>query len=87
VSNSLSPAYKNAPVEFLCEHWRMFAWCPVDMPGIARELVKHELKIFPIAKLIKKSMRRYSPEKSRLMDEEINRLLDTMFIREIKEAT
>jgi hypothetical protein len=57
------------------------------MPGIPRELAENELKIFPNAKPIKNSMRRYSLEKSRLMGKEINRLLDAKFIREIKEAT
>jgi hypothetical protein len=65
----------------------MFAWCPADMPGIPRELAEHELKIFPNAKPIKKSMRRYNPEKARSIGEEINRLLEAKFIREIKEAT
>jgi hypothetical protein len=74
-------------VKVLCEHWRMFPWCPADMPSIPRELAKHELKIFPNAKPIKHSMHRYSPEKSRSMGEEINQLLDAKFIREIKEAT
>jgi hypothetical protein len=65
----------------------MFAWCPADMPGIPRELTEHELKIFPNAKPIKQSMHHYNPEKARLMGEEINRLLEAKFIREIKEAT
>jgi hypothetical protein len=65
----------------------MFAWCPADMPVIPRELVEHELKIFPNAKPIKQSMRRYNPEKARSMGEEINPLLEAKFIREIKEAT
>jgi hypothetical protein len=65
----------------------MFAWCPEDMPGIPRELAEHELKIFPNAKPVKQSMRRYNPEKARSMAEEINRLLEAKFIREIKEAT
>jgi hypothetical protein len=65
----------------------MFAWCPADMPGILRELAEHELKIFPNAKPIKQTMRRYNPEKSRAMGEEINRLLEAKFIKEIKEAT
>jgi hypothetical protein len=65
----------------------MFAWCPADMPGIPRELAKHELKIFPNAKPVKQSMRRYNPEKAKSMGEEINRLLEAKFIREIKEAT
>jgi hypothetical protein len=65
----------------------MFAWCPADMPGIPRELAEHELKIFPNAKPVKQSMRRYNPEKAKSMGEEINRLLEAKFIREIKEAT
>jgi hypothetical protein len=73
-------------IEFLYEHWRMFAWCPADMPGIPRELVKHKLKIFPNAKPIKQSMCRYNSEKARSMGEEINRLLEAKFIRVIKEA-
>jgi hypothetical protein len=52
-----------------------------------RELAEHELKIFPNMKPIKKSMRRYSPAKSKSMGEEINRLLKAKFIRELKEAT
>jgi hypothetical protein len=65
----------------------MFAWCPADMPGIPRELVEHELKIFPNAKPIKQSMRRYNPEKDRSMGKEINRFPEAKFIGEIKEAT
>jgi hypothetical protein len=65
----------------------MFAWCPADMSGIPRELAEHELKIFPNAKPIKQSMRRYNLEKARSMGEEINRLLEAKFFREIKEAT
>jgi hypothetical protein len=65
----------------------MFAWCPADMPGIPRELAEHELKIFPNTKPVKQSMRRYNPEKAKSMGEEINRLLEAKFIREIKEAT
>jgi hypothetical protein len=57
------------------------------MPGIPRELAEHELKIFPNAKPIKQSMRRYNPEKTRAMGEGINRLLELKFIREINEAT
>jgi hypothetical protein len=34
------------------------------MLGIPRELAEHELTIFPNAKPIKESMRRYNPEKA-----------------------
>jgi hypothetical protein len=65
----------------------MYAWCPAYMPGIPRELTEHDLKIFPNAKPLKQSMRRYNPEKARSMGGEINRLLEAKLIREIKEAT
>jgi hypothetical protein len=57
------------------------------MPGIPRKLAEHELNIFLNAKPIKQSMHRYNPEKARAMGEEINRLLEAKFIRDIKEAT
>jgi hypothetical protein len=57
------------------------------MPGNPRELAKHKLKIFPNTKPVKQSMHRYNPEKARSMGEEINRLLEVKFIREIKRAT
>jgi hypothetical protein len=57
------------------------------MPGIPKELTEHKLKIFSNAKPIKQSMRCYNLEKARSMGEEINRLLEEKFIREIKEAT
>jgi hypothetical protein len=52
----------------------------------ARVSNQDELKIFPNAKPIKQSMRRYNPEKAWAMGKEINCLLEAKFIREIKEA-
>jgi hypothetical protein len=58
-------------VEFLREHWRMFASCPADMLGIPRELAEHELKIFPNVKPIKQSMCHYNPEKAQAMGKDV----------------
>jgi hypothetical protein len=30
----------------------MFAWQPVDMPSVPRELAEHKLKFYPQAKLV-----------------------------------
>ena len=57
------------------------------MPGIPRELVEHSLQIFPNAKPIKQSLRRFSEPKRKAIGEEVNRLLDAKFIRETKKAT
>src|SRR5664279_354427 len=57
------------------------------MPGVPRELVEHALEVYPDAKPIKKSLRRFSEPKRKAIGEEINRLLAANFIREIKQAT
>jgi hypothetical protein len=57
------------------------------MPSFPRELAEHELKIFSNTNPIKLSMHCYSGLKSKAMGEEINRLLEAKFTREIKEET
>ena len=44
-------------VKFLREQWRIFAWCPADMPGIPRELAEHSLNVYPDAKPVKQPTR------------------------------
>src|SRR5664279_1784903 len=57
------------------------------MPSIPKEFAEHSLKVYPDAKPIKQSMRRFSEPKRTAIGEEINRLLAAKFIREIKKAT
>jgi hypothetical protein len=40
-------------VEFLREHWEIFAWYPSDMPRVPKELVEHALNVDPKARPIK----------------------------------
>jgi hypothetical protein len=39
-------------IKFLYERWEIFAWCPLDMPGVPRELVEHALNVDPKARLM-----------------------------------
>jgi hypothetical protein len=74
-------------VEFLCERWEIFAWCPSDMPGVPRELVEHALNIDPKAKPVKQPLRRFDEPKRKAIAFELHRLENTGFIREIKAST
>jgi hypothetical protein len=40
-------------VKFLHENRDIFTWKPADMPGVPRELIKHELHLDPKAKPVK----------------------------------
>src|ERR1043165_4517709 len=77
----------SALITFLREEWEIFAWCPADMPGIPRVFAEHALRIKPKTKPVKQALRRFSEPKRRAIVEEVNRLLDTQFIRETKKAT
>src|ERR1044072_2839928 len=57
------------------------------MPGIQREFAEHALRIKPNTKTVKQALRRFLEPKRRAIGDEVNRLLDTQFIRETKKAT
>ena len=57
------------------------------MPGVPRELDEHALNVYPDAKPIKQTTRRYSEPKRKAIGVEVNRLLAAKFIREIKQST
>ena len=53
------------------------------MPGIPREVAEHALKIREDARPVKQRLCRYDEEKRRAIGEEIARLLDAGFIKEV----
>jgi hypothetical protein len=53
VGNNLDPKKELTLVKFIQENRDIFAWNPVDMPGVTRELIEHELHLDPKAKPIK----------------------------------
>jgi hypothetical protein len=56
IAVNLDPTQESALVEFLCEHWEIFAWCPSDMPGVPRELIEHTLNVDPKGKPVKQPL-------------------------------
>ena len=60
---------------------------PADLPEIPRELAENALYVDPDARPVKQSLRRFSEPNRKAIGEEVNRLLEANFIREIKQAT
>jgi hypothetical protein len=56
------------------------------MPGVPRELAEHALNVYPDARPVKQPMRRFSEPKRKSIGEEIHRLVEVNFIREIKNS-
>ena len=70
--------------DFLRENWDIFAWHPSDMPGIPRRLAEHSLNMLKGYKPVKQTLRRFSEPKRQAMGEELAKLLEARFIKDIK---
>jgi hypothetical protein len=70
-------------VDFLRANVDIFAWSPSDMLGIPREVAEHALEIRAGSKPVKQRLRRFDEEKHRVIGEEIHKLLEAGFIKEV----
>jgi hypothetical protein len=53
------------------------------MPGIPREVIEHHLKIYPDARPVQQKSQKQSIERQNFIREEIRKVLNTGFIREV----
>nr|CAE05030.2 OSJNBa0044M19.17 [Oryza sativa Japonica Group]CAE05529.2 OSJNBa0053B21.3 [Oryza sativa Japonica Group] len=74
---------EDALVSFLRANADVFAWRPADMPGVPREVIEHRLAVRPGARPIRQKVRRQAPERQAFIREEVARLLEAGFIREV----
>ncbi|XP_020975980.1 uncharacterized protein LOC110270831 [Arachis ipaensis] len=81
VNKMLPDNFKKEMVEILKEYCDCFAWDYAEMPGLSRELVKHQLPLKANVKPVKQPPRRFAPEVVQKIKEEIERLLKAKFIR------
>jgi hypothetical protein len=84
IGANLDPEIDTALRQFLCANWDIFAWHPLDMPGIPCKKAEHSLNIQKGFKPVKQILRRFSEPKCQAMGEELAKLLEAEFIREIK---
>ena len=59
----------------------IFTWSATDMPGIPSEIIIHQLNVNPNIKLVKKKKQPFTPERQKIIDEGVDKLLVTNFIR------
>lgn len=68
--------------EILIENAEVFAWTPADMLGVDRSLISHAIPTngrMPV----KQKKRNFEVERQKAIKEEIDRLLEAGFIREV----
>ncbi|KAL0400110.1 UNVERIFIED_CONTAM: hypothetical protein Sradi_2354300 [Sesamum radiatum] len=62
----------------------IFAWTPQDLQGIDPQVITHHLNIDPSYKLVKQKKRHFGPEKDRIIQAEVNKLMAAGYIEEIQ---
>jgi hypothetical protein len=70
-------------ITFLRYNVDVFAWQPSQMFGILREVIEQHMKIYLDVRLMQQKPQKQSIERQNFIHEEIKKLLDTGFIREI----
>ena len=66
------------------ENASTFAWTTSDMKGIDPTVASHELNVDPTFEPIRQKRRKLGPERSKTVNEEVDRLLDAGFIAEVR---
>jgi hypothetical protein len=74
-------------VDFVRANADIFAWSPSDMPGIPREVSEHSLDILPHSRAVQQRLRRFDEERRRAIGEELRKLLEAGFIKEVFHPT
>ncbi|XP_062019159.1 uncharacterized protein LOC133735742 [Rosa rugosa] len=79
----LNPEVEAELTQFLRDNAAVFAWSYADMPGISPEIITHKLTIKPSFYPIKQKRRAFDEEKYRAIREEVAKLQDIGFIRQV----
>ena len=62
----------------------VLAWTHLNLAGINPVHASHNLNVIPLAKPVRQKMRRFHPDRHRVIQAEVDNLLKVGFIREIK---
>ncbi|XP_075661354.1 uncharacterized protein LOC142631143 [Castanea sativa] len=83
IGTTLSLEIRTKLVQFLKENLDVFAWSHEDMPGISHQVIQHELNVDPGRKPVQQRRRVFAPKRSQAITDEVNKLLQEGFIREV----
>ena len=76
VSIHMTKEDKKEYTEFLIENKDIFAWSYADMTGLSTSIIAHRLPTDLACPLVKQKLRKYKPEMSLKIKEEVSKQLD-----------
>ena len=78
-----NPTVRQELITFLRCNRDVFAWGHEDMPGIDPSIMVHRLNVSPAFPPIRQKKRVFAPERDRAIAEEVRKLQEASFIREV----
>jgi hypothetical protein len=84
IGPNLSKEEEAKLVETLAKNKYIFAWSASDLKGVSIDIIQHALDINPKMKTRKQQQRKMSEDRILAAKAEVQRLLDTNVIREVK---
>ena len=82
IGSELHPHEKALFKKFFSNNLDVFSWTPTDMPEIDHDIVCHKLSIKEDTKPVKQKLKRMNEQQSCAISDEVDRLLQAIFIRE-----
>ena len=83
IGKGLDPNIQSQIISFLKQNEDCFAWSQADMTGISPQNISHHLNVDPTFKAIRQKRRKQHPEKNKIVNEEVCKLLSNGAIREV----
>ena len=74
-------------IRFLEQNMEVFAWKQEDMGGVDPAVITHKLNVNPSFKPVKQKRRSFAPERQKVINEEVGKLLQAKPIREVEYPT
>ncbi|XP_070045713.1 uncharacterized protein [Nicotiana tomentosiformis] len=87
ISIHLSPSEKEEYVRFLKEYADIFAWSYDDMTGLSISIVAHNLPTNPICPPVKRKLRKFKPDISLKIKEEVTKQIKAKVLRVVEYPT
>ncbi|XP_070044972.1 uncharacterized protein [Nicotiana tomentosiformis] len=87
ISIHLSPSEKDEYIMFLKEYEDIFAWSYDDMAGLSTSIVAHKLPTNPTCPQVKQKLRKFKPDMSFKIKEEVTKQIKAKVLRVVKYPT
>ncbi|KAL0302802.1 UNVERIFIED_CONTAM: Transposon Ty3-G Gag-Pol polyprotein [Sesamum calycinum] len=75
---------QNQVVKYVRMNKDIFAWTPQDLEGIDLGVITHHLNLDPSIRPVKQKKQHFGPEKDKIIQGEVNKLLTARHIKEIQ---